>query len=59
MARRYDSYGQSSTQTPAEKKLWVYGIRGKVHSWIKEFLSERSQKEVINGKSYDSAKVTS
>ena len=26
------------------KKLWGYGIRGKVHSWIKEFLSERSQK---------------
>ena len=41
------------------KKLWDYGIRGKVHSWIKEFLSERSQKVVINGKSSDSAKVTS
>ena len=33
------------------KKLWGYGINGKVHSWIKEFLSERSQKVVINGKS--------
>ena len=41
------------------KKLWGYGIRGKVHSWIKEVLSERSQKVVINGKSSDSAKVTS
>ena len=32
------------------KKLWGYGIRGKVHSWIKEFLSGKRQKVVINGK---------
>ena len=32
------------------KKLWGYGIIGKVHSWIKEFLSERSQKVVIKWK---------
>ena len=41
------------------KKLWGYGIRGKVHSWIKEFLKNRSQKVVINGKCSFSAKVTS
>ena len=41
------------------KKLWGYGIRGKVHSWIKEFLKNRSQKVVINGKCSYSAKVTS
>ena len=23
------------------KKLWGYGIRGKVHSWIKEFLKKQ------------------
>ena len=41
------------------KKLWGYGIRRKVHSWIKEFLKNRSQKVVINGKCSYSAKVTS
>ena len=25
-------------------KLWGYGIRGKVHSWIKIFLSEEHKK---------------
>ena len=32
------------------KKLWGYGIQGKVHSWIKEFLTGRSQKVKIEGK---------
>ena len=41
------------------KKLWGYGIRGKVHSWIKEFLSGRTQKVVIYGKISKTAKVTS
>ena len=41
------------------KKLWGYGIRGKVHSWIKEFLTDRSQKVVIEGKSSDSANISS
>ena len=41
------------------KRLWGYGIRGKVHSWIKEFLTDRSQKVVIEGKSSDSANITS
>ena len=40
------------------KKLWGYGIRGKVHSWIKEFLTDRSQKVVIEGKSSDSANIS-
>ena len=31
-------------------KLWGYGIRGKVHSWIKVFLTDRSQKVAIEGK---------
>ena len=39
--------------------LWGYGIRGKVHSWIKEFLTDRSQKVVIEGKSSDSANISS
>ena len=41
------------------KKLWGYGIGGKVHSWLKEFLKNRSQKFMINGKCSYSAKVTS
>ena len=41
------------------KKLWGYGIQGKVHSWIKEFLTGRSQKVKIEGKSSKAAKVTS
>ena len=41
------------------KKLWGYGILGKVHSWIKEFLTDRSQKVVIEGKSSDSANISS
>ena len=36
-----------------------YGIRGKVHIWIKEFLTDRPQKVVIEGKSSDSANITS
>ncbi|MES9881396.1 MAG: reverse transcriptase domain-containing protein [Sedimenticola sp.] len=31
-------------------KLHSYGITGKVYSWIKEFLSDRTQRVVINGK---------
>lgn len=41
------------------KKLWGYGIRGKVYSWVKEFLSDRSQKVVVNGRQSKTAKVTS
>ena len=31
------------------KKLWAYGIRGKVYKCIKEFLSNRIQRVVVNG----------
>ena len=41
------------------KRLWGYGIRGKDHSRIKEFLTDRSQKVVIEGKNSDSAIITS
>ena len=41
------------------KKLWGYGIRGKVHRWIKEFLSGRTQKVVINDKISKTANITS
>ena len=40
------------------KKLWAYGIRGKVYKWIKEFLSNRIQSVVVNGCYSDFEKVT-
>ena len=41
------------------KKLWAYGIGGKIHSWIKEFLSNRIQTVLVDGNSSSKAKVTS
>ena len=41
------------------KKLWAYGIRGQIHSWIKEFLSHRIQKVIVEGNKSVTAKVTS
>ena len=41
------------------KKLWAYGIRGRVYKWIKEFLSNRIQRVVVNGCYSDFEKVTS
>ena len=32
------------------KKLEAYGVKGKVHRWISEFLKERKQRVVLNGK---------
>ena len=31
-----------------EKKLWGYGIRGKIDSWIKDFLNNRIQRVAVN-----------
>ena len=31
------------------KKMYNYGITGKVHQWVQEFLSGRKQRVVING----------
>ena len=31
------------------KKVWAYGIRGKVYSWIESFLTERTQVVGVNG----------
>lgn len=40
-------------------KLHSYGIRGRVLSWIKAFLGNRSQRVVIDGEESDSIPVTS
>ena len=31
------------------QKLYAYGIRGKVHSWVQEFLTDRKQLVIVNG----------
>ena len=41
------------------RKLSGYGIKGKVYNWIKEFLSNRKQRVVINGTKSEWRKVTS
>ena len=41
------------------RKLHGYGIRGKVYSWIKEFLSNRRQRVVVNGQCSDWKNITS
>ena len=41
------------------KNLRAYGIRGKLHVWIKEFLSNRTQKVVVEGKESATAQVKS
>ena len=40
-------------------KMDHYGIRGKLLDWMKDFLSERTQQVVVNGKSSTKEKVTS
>ena len=41
------------------KKLWGYGIRGKIHTWVKDFLTNRTQQVKVNGSSSEPVKVTS
>ena len=41
------------------KKSWAYGIRGQIHQWITEFLSNRIQKVTVEGKESVTAKITS
>ena len=41
------------------KKIWGYGIRGKLYIWIKEFLNNMVQKVIVNGECPSTAKVTS
>ena len=41
------------------KKLWAYGIRGRIYAWIKDFLTDRKQYVKVDGKSSELAMVTS
>ena len=41
------------------KKLHEYGVRGKIHSWIENFLSGRKQRVVVDGVYSDWTPVTS
>ena len=40
-------------------KLNSLGIKGKVHAWVKDFLSERTQIVTINGETSEEGRVTS
>ena len=40
-------------------KLWNYGVKGNVHNWIRDFLSDRKQTVKVNGESSSEANVTS
>ena len=41
------------------QKVEAHGIRGKIHSWIQDFLTDRTQQVIINGAASDEARVTS
>ena len=41
------------------QKLYAYGIRGKVHTWVKEFLSGREQRVIVNGSQSTWINITS
>ena len=41
------------------QKLYAYEIRGKVHAWIKEFLSGREQRVIVNGSQSTWINITS
>ena len=58
--QKWNPCGHNSTWTFAKafdtvphqcllNKLHSYGIRGKVNEWIKDFLSNRRQRVVVNG----------
>ena len=41
------------------EKLSYYGVRGNLHSWIKDFLTNRNQEVVLEGKHSSRSEVTS
>ena len=58
----YLDFKKAFDKVPHERllrKLHGYGIRGKVYSWFKEFLSNRRQRVVVNGQCSDWKNVTS
>ena len=58
----YLNFKKAFDKVPYERllrKLHGYGKRGKVYSWIKEFLSNRRQRVVVNGQYSDWKNVTS
>ena len=40
-------------------KLNAFGVRGKVHAWIRDFLTDRTQVVTVNGETSDESSVTS
>ena len=55
-------FAKAFDKTPHRKllyKLDFYGIRGSTHKWIASWLSERSQKGVLDGQASDPVPVLS
>ena len=49
---KYLDYTKAFDKIPNKhivKKLWGYGIRGEIYSWIENFLSNRIQRVAVNG----------
>ena len=40
-------------------KLYMYGITGKTHRWIEDFLGNRTQEVVVNGSKSERGMVKS
>ena len=58
----YLDFAKAFDKVPHKKllsKLKGYGIKGKIYDWIKDFLSNRKQRVVINGKFSHWIRVTS
>ena len=58
----YLDFAKAFDKVPHQRllaKLNGYGIRGKIYEWIKDFLSNRQQRVVVNGQFSDWKPVTS
>ena len=58
----YLDFCKASDKVPHRRllqKLYAYGIRRKVHAWIKEFLSGREQRVIVNGSQSTGINITS
>ena len=58
----YLDFAKAFDKVPHQRllaKLHGYGIQGKTHEWIRDFLSNRQQRVVVNGVNSDWVPVTS
>ena len=58
----YTDFSKAFDSVPHQRllnKLWAYGIRGNLHTWISDFLSERRQRVVVGNEKSTWKPVTS